>query len=195
MKKSKILYLFNIIILVLVIIYSLNYDYVSKYDSEKEIIGTIIKITEKNNNVQYIIKAEEKLLVTCYDCKNTYKVGDIVRFNGYFQEVKSNSNFNLFDYNKYLKSLKIYKSFVFKESIYIENSNSFIYNSYNFLNDKISNLKSSYFLKAMILGNTNDFSESDYESYRNPLNIIITISCIQFGIFVIMTFIKQTKSK
>ena len=194
MKKSKILYLFNIIILVLVIIYSLNYDYVSKYDSEKEIIGTIIKITEKNNNVQYIIKAEEKLLVTCYDCKNTYKVGDIVRFNGYFQEVKSNSNFNLFDYNKYLKSLKIYKSFVFKESIYIENSNSFIYNSYNFLNDKISNLKSSYFLKAMILGNTNDFSESDYESYKkNGIVHLFAISGMHVGIISSLLIIVLNK--
>ena len=32
--------------------------------------------------------------------------------------------------------------------------------------------------------------QSDYESYKNPLNI----TCIQFGIFVIMTFNKQTKS-
>ena len=183
MKKSKILYLFNFIILVLTIIYSFNYNYVSKYKDESEIIGAITKITKKNNNVQIILNAKEKILVTCYECDFNYKVGDIVKFVGAFKEVKNSTNFNLFDYKKYLMSLKIHKNFVFKEAIYIKNSGNIIYNSYNFFNDKISNLKSSYFLKAMILGNTNDFSESDYESYKkNGIVHLFAISGMHVGI-------------
>ena len=35
---------------------------------------------------------------------------------------------------------------------------------------------------------------NDYEFFRNPFNIIITVSCIQLGAFVIINLIKQTKS-
>jgi hypothetical protein len=154
------------LLLLFLIIYFQNYEYVSKYNDETEIVGTVIKITKKNDSVKLIIKAKEKLFATCYNCNFNYEIGSIIKLNGEFKEISENSNFNLFNYKKYLMSLGIYKNFVFTDYQYIDSSNNIIYTAYNKMNEKIENLKSSYFLKAMLLGDTSSFEEDIYANYK-----------------------------
>ena len=183
MKSSKIIYLFNIILFLILIFSFKNYQYKSKYDDELEVTGIVTKITLKDGNIKIILKAKEKLLLTCYDCNFEYKVGDIVKFRGYFKEIEGSSNFNLFDYKKYLKSLKIYKNFIFEDYSYIRSSNNIIYKTYNILNSKISKLKSGYFLKGIILGDTSEFDSFNYESYKqNGIVHLFAVSGMHVGL-------------
>ena len=190
MKKSKMIYLFNLILSLFLVAYFLNYKYASKYENETEVMGTIIKISKNSENTKLIVKAKEKIIVTCYKCFIDYKIGDTVKFYGEFKEVNENSNFNLFNYKKYLMSLGIYKNFVFTNSKYIDSSNNIIYKTYNNLNTKIEKLKSSYFLKAMILGDTSSFDQNIYENYKiNGIIHLFAISGMHVGIIVeILTF-------
>ena len=166
MKRSKIIYLFNFIIFVFLLIYSFNYNHESKYTNESEITGIIIEKKVKENNVTLVIKGLEKVQANCYDCDVIYKIGDIVNLKGYFKEIKGNTNFNLFNYKNYLLSKNIYKNFIFTDLTYIKSKNGIIYKTHNFLEKRIESLKSSSFLKAMILGNTSSFEDSIYETYK-----------------------------
>ena len=190
MKNSKIIFLFNILLFIFLFVYLKNYHYISLYNDEKEIIGIVTKIEKKDDNVKIILKAKEKILLNCYSCKFGYKIGSIVKFKGYFQDVVGRSNFNIFDYKNYLLSMKIYKNFIFNECEYIKDSNNIIYDAYNNLTTKIERLKSSYFLKAMILGNTQEFGDI-YESYKtNGIVHLFAISGMHVGIISsILTFI------
>ena len=38
------------------------------------------------------------------------------------------------------------------------------------------------------------YKPDDYEFFRNPISLVVCISSVQFGIFVIITFIKQTRN-
>ena len=183
MKKSKMIYLFNIVLVIILVFYIKNYHYESKYSNEKEIIGTIIKIVKSGDNIRLTLDAKEKIIANCYKCEFNYDIGTIIKLKGYFKEITENSNFNLFNYKKYLMSLKIYKNFIFDEYEYINNSNNIIYTAYNKLNKKISSLKSNYFLKAMILGDQSNFDENIYENYKtNGIIHLFAISGMHVGI-------------
>lgn len=199
MKKSKIIYLFNFMLFLVLIIYVWNYKYISNYVNETTITGIILEKKEKNKNISLVIKGKEKVLVNCYDCSFEYKIGDIVAFEGYFKEIKGNTNFNLFNYKKYLLSKKIYKNFIFKKAKYINTSNNIIYKTYNILEKRISSLKSSEFLMAMILGNTSFFESDAYDTYK--INGIVHLFSISGSHVVIITAVilgilnKISKSK
>lgn len=197
MKKSKTIYLFNIFLIIFLIFYFSKYEYISKYESETEIIGTITKISRNNENIRLIINAKEKVIASCYKCSFDYEVGSIVKLSGYFQEINENSNFNLFNYKKYLMSIGIYKSFVFNEIEYLENSNNVIYKAYNKLNTKIETLKSRHFLKAMTLGDTSDFDITTYENYKtNGIVHLFAISGMHVGIICsVLNFVLKNKLK
>ena len=181
MKKSKIIYLFNIILLIFTYFYVKNYHYESVYTNETKITGVISKITKKDNNVKIILNSKEKVLVSCFDCDFNYNVGDEIEFFGYFQDISVNANFNLFNYEKYLKSLKIYKNFIFTNHKYIKSSNNILTKTYNNLNKKIESYKSSYFLKAMILGDTTNLD--NYDNYKiNGIVHLFAISGLHVSI-------------
>ncbi len=197
MRKSKIVYLFNFFLIVFLIIYFNNYSYKSKYSDEKEITGVVTKITKKDDNVKLIVEGKEKIIANCYQCTFDYNVGSIVKLNGYLQEVGENPNFNLFNYKKYFMSLGIYKNFIFNDSIYIDDSNNFIYKIYNSLNNKINKFKSNYFLKAMILGDISSFDDDIYENYRiNGIVHLFAISGMHVGIIsFLLTYVLKDKMK
>ncbi len=196
MKNSRIIYLFNFLLLIFLIFYIKNYNYISKYSNQKEITGVVTKITKSSDSINIILDAKEKVLLTCFKCDFNYEVGSIVSFKGYFNEIKGSSNFNLFDYKKYLMSLKIYKNFIFTDYKYIKKSNKFIYKAYNILNDRINELKSKTFLKSMILGETSEYGDI-YEIYKlNGIVHLFAISGMHVGIissvliFIFKKFLK-----
>ncbi len=199
MKKSKTIYLFNIIIIIFTYIYVKNYKLESFYTNETKVIGIVEKVKIKDGNVTLFIKAKEKILAQCYECTFLYKVGDQVALDGYFKEIVVNNNFYLFDYKEYLLSLKITKNFIFKEVEFINSSNNIITKTYNILSNRISNLKSSDFLKAMVLGDTSLFSDEINESYKkNGIVHLFAISGMHVNIlatFLLLVLNKINKWK
>ena len=121
MKKLKIILLFSILIYLIIILK--NEIYFSKYESENELIGIVVKITEKENYTKIELKAKEKILCT-YKGNINLKLGIKIKVKGSLEKIKENTNFNLFNYKKYMLSKKI--KWIFK----IDN--------YEIINSKIS---------------------------------------------------------
>lgn len=183
MRKSKIRYLFNIIIVVLLIVNFVCFKPKSYYDNEKIITGIVLKKTVKDDKVSLVIKGKEKVRVSCYKCTFLGMIGDTIEFVGEFKDISGNTNFNLFNYKYYLYSEKIYKNFVFKSYEVKTKSNKIVYNTYNKIEERINKFKTSSFTKAMILGDTSTFEDEIMENYKiNGIVHLFAISGMHVGI-------------
>ena len=183
MRKSKIRYLFNIIIAVLLIVNFVCFKPKSYYDNEKIITGVVLKKTVKDDKVSLVIKGKEKVKVSCYKCTFLGMIGDTIEFVGEFKDISGNTNFNLFNYKYYLYSEKIYKNFVFKSYEVKTKSNKIVYNTYNKIEERINKFKTSSFTKAMILGDTSTFEDEIMENYKiNGIVHLFAISGMHVGI-------------
>lgn len=183
MRKSKIRYLFNIIIVVLLIVNFVYFKPKSYYDNEKIITGIVLKKTFKDDKVSLVIKGKEKVKVSCYKCTFLGRIGDTIEFVGEFKDISGNTNFNLFNYKYYLYSEKIYKNFVFKNYEVKTKSNKIVYNTYNMIEERINKFKASSFTRAMILGDTNTFEDEIMENYKiNGIVHLFAISGMHVGI-------------
>ena len=86
------------------------------------------------------------------------------------------------------------KNFIFRDLTYINSKNGIIYKTYNFLEKRIELLKSSSFLKAMILGNTSSFEDSIYETYKiNGIVHLFAISGMHVAIITAIIVILLQK--
>lgn len=183
MRKSKIRYLFNIIIAALLIVNFVCFKPKSYYDNEKIITGIVLKETVKDDKVSLVIKGKEKVKVSCYKCTFLGMIGDTIEFVGEFKDISGNTNFNLFNYKYYLYSEKIYKNFVFKSYEVKTKSNKIVYNTYNKIEERINKFKASSFTKAMILGDTSTFEDEIMENYKiNGIVHLFAISGMHVGI-------------
>lgn len=169
LKKSKIIFLFSLIIVTTIYTYYItsNLIYSSKYNiNTNKITGIItdIKIDEKNNKTTLTIKAKEKVMVVIYDILSV-KVGDKVTIKGEMQQLTKNTIFNQFNYQNYMFSKKIYWKMIGKIEKIENNFN--IYKIKNKIINYIDTFKSSSYLHTFILGNTNYIDDDVLETYRN----------------------------
>lgn len=162
MKKLKIILLFSILVYLIIILK--NEIYFSKYESENELIGIVTKITEKENYTKIELKAKEKILCT-YKGNINLKLGMKIKVNGSLEKIKENTNFNLFNYKKYMLSKKI--KWIFKINNYeiINSKISLKYKIKNYIINKIEKSKNKDYLKLFILGN-NELDEDIKTNYQ-----------------------------
>ena len=123
MKKLRIILLFSLIVFIYVFYITINNIYKTKYNiNETTITGYInnIKVTDTKTEIELIGK--EKVLVNYYDTNLNLKLGDYIKIEGIFKIPSINTNFNLFNYNKYLKSKNIYYTFKADRIIKIKNN-------------------------------------------------------------------------
>ena len=189
MKKSKILLLFSLLVLIYTIYIIKNDIYKSKYKDEKIIYGYINSI--KENQIELIGK--EKIIVKT---KNTnYKLGDYIKCYGKMNNVNHNTNFNLFDYNNYLKSKKIYHIFNANKIIKYKNNNKIRYKLKNKIKDRINN----NYTYAFILGDTSLIDDNVKDTYRsNGISHLFAVSGMHITLFTtVLLFIlsKTIKNK
>ena len=115
--QSKIFIIITIILILVRIttFYCINNK--SRYPNENATIeGKVLNIKEHDDYLNIIIKGKE--LFNCYYSNKDIiiKEKDIVRINGQINTPTNNTIPNTFNYKKYLKSLKIYKTINIKKS-------------------------------------------------------------------------------
>ena len=157
------------------IIYKIN-NVKSKYKiTDKSIIGIVTNIKEKDDKVTLTIKAKENVIV--YTNNLNVKLGDKLYIEGTLEQLSDNTNFNLFNYRKYMLSKNTYFSMKASNVKIIKKNKNIFYNIKNYLVDRISNLKKSEYLKTFILGNTSDIDSDILESYRtNGVSHLFSVS-------------------
>ncbi len=162
MKKLKIILLFSLLIYLIIILK--NEIYFSKYETDNEMIGIITKITERENYTKIELKSKEKVLCT-YNGNIDLKLGMKIKVTGNLEKISENTNFNLFNYKKYMLSKKI--KWIFKINNYeiINSKISLKYKIKNYIINKIEKSKNKEYLNLFILGN-NELDEDIKSNYQ-----------------------------
>ena len=178
-----------------------NNKYESLYKDEENLAGIAIVLSEKEEkeyNYTYKIKI---LDIEKENCRNTYlylkiskkndvplEYGDVIKFNGKFQEASGKRNYGGFNYKDYLKSIKVYGN-VKVDSIKVLEKNkgnlliSFTNRISNSIKEKINsfiNSKEAGMLIGILLGDDGSIDESIEESFRiSSLSHVLAVSGMQ----------------
>jgi len=193
LKKLKNLlqsrYLFKILTIIILfgnIVFTKFYQFESKYNKEEnEFIGIVTKIKTKEDKLVLEIKAKEKLIIN-YKYKNNtlnnISYGDKILVKGKLKEPSVINIPNTFDYKKYLYTKKIYYVVEANKVDKLENNSNIIFTIKNILYKYIDNLKSSDYIKILLLGDNNLNSEIN-NSYRvNGISHLFSISGMHISI-------------
>ena len=125
MIKLRIVLLCSFIVFFYVFYITHNNIYKSKYNDEYSIKGYINNIKENKGKTTIELIGKEKIIVN-YKDKIKYNLGDYIEVYGTISTPSKNTNFNLFNYNNYLKSKKIYHIFKADKVNKIKNNNKII---------------------------------------------------------------------
>ncbi len=185
MKKSKIVLLYSLVIIVTILyvfIVTNNKLYKTYYSKNTKIVmGSVLNYQIDGNQLKLEVKAKEKLLVNYYlkskDEFSNLKLGDYIKVEGDFNIPSVNRNFNTFNYQNYLLSKKIYWTVNAVKIEKIKDNDSFLYNVKNKIITKISKSKNSDYLKTFILGDTSSIENDVLNSYQaNGISHLLAIS-------------------
>ena len=199
MKRLKIIlqskYLFKVLafsVLLGAVLFTNLYKFTSKYkEDDNEFIGIVTKYELQDTKIVIEIKAKEKLIVNYkYGEKifNNLSYGDKILVKGTIKEPSTINIPNTFNYQKYLYNKKIYY-IVEAESIdKLENNTNYFYTIKNLLYKRIDNLKSTSYIKTLLLGD-NTLSTEVNNSYRtNGISHLFSISGMHIGIITSILF-------
>lgn len=176
-------YLFKLLVVIFLLyafLFTKYYSFASKYsESENTFIGTVTDYELKNNKLVLEVKAKEKIIVN-YKYKNlvfnNLSYGDKVLIKGKLNKPVESTNFNTFDYQKYLYNKKIYWIINATSIDKLENNSNYLYTVKNIIYKKINKLKSSSYIKALLLGD-NTLDKEIKKSYRiNGISHLFSIS-------------------
>lgn len=197
LQSSSIIKIITIFLLILDIIYINYYPFKSKYNiKEKEFTGIVLDYELKEDKIVIIIKNREKLIVN-YKYKdkvfNNLSYGDKIYVKGTLSFPSKSTNFNTFNYYKYLYNKKIYYIVTASEIKKIENNKSYLYTLKNILYRRVSTMKSSNYIKTLLLCN-NSLDKEVKDSYRiNGISHMFSVSGMHINFFVGILFLYLNK--
>ena len=96
---------------------------------------------------------------------------------GHLNELKSNTNFNLFNYKNYMLSKNTYHSMNVENIILIDKNKNIFYEIKNYLINRIRKIKCYEYLNTFILGDSSYIDDEVVESYRtNGISHLFSVS-------------------
>ena len=193
MKKLKTILQSNIILIILTVItivyLSFYYNTKKNIEEKNKIDGIIEKIDITDNYINLYIKSnKEKYLLKTKENKE-YKLGYKIESYGKSEIPQKNTIPNLFNYQNYLKSKKIYQIF-YAEKLNIKSKKiNYFYKIKNKIYEKIDSYKNTNkYLRTFILGDNSLIEDNVQESFSN--NGIIR-NAYKYIFFYFIFFIKQ----
>lgn len=188
-------YLYILLIIFIIIIYTLLCNYKINYQpikgpltgiiTNKVINDNIITLTIKNKHnylIKYYLKDKQQLK----SFNNQYQLGTKIKVNGKISIAKSNTNFNSFNYQKYLLSINI-KYIVKAEQLTVLKKPFNIYYIKQLFINYLEKLPNPIYLKAMILADQTGINKEVADGYRiNGISHLLAISGAQIALFVVI---------
>ena len=179
MKKLKILLLFSLII-IFIFRLQIKYNY---NPNDNYVIGKVIDYKVKEN---YTIINLNEIIVYYYD-EFKYKIGDTIKVEGTIKEIEPNTNFNLFNYKKYMLSKRIIHKIESKKIILIKENKNILYKIKNKIKERTE--KHKYF-SLFIIGENNLDNEIKDSFKINGISHLFAISGMHITLFIsILTLI------
>ena len=189
-KLKNILHCNKIILLILsfTIVYvylycnkevTVNNDYV-------EFTGVIENIKYTSDNAQIYIKGKELVLANKYSIdtsfKDSIKIGNKVKVYGKVNIPTNNTNFNTFNYRKYLLSKKIRFTITVDKLEILNTKQNIFYLTKDKLKSILLQSKEYPYLNTFILGDTSYLSEDIKNSYlTNGISHLFSVSGMHVG--------------
>ena len=207
--------IFNQKVLFLIIISSIisntvvifqNNNYKKLYKDNEKIEGQVIIISnkiEKQSKYLYKVKVcninenkkyKDSKLYIRVDKKYNFDYGDKIYIKGEFSKPNSQRNYGGFDYEQYLKTLKIYGTVNVDTSKFLSKNNcNYIFKISNAISlkikqniDKIADKENASILKGILLGDTSEIPEDIKEGFRiSNISHILAISGMHISYIVI----------
>ena len=163
---------------------------------EKEFIGLVYRIKQKNDKTTIYIKGKEKLIINYYQpLRENISLGDTIKIIGNLEKPQNNTIPNLFNYKKYLYNNKIYYMVNAQSITKIANNTKIIYYIKQKISSRINKIDNSReYIKIFILGDTSSLENNIIESYReNGVSHLFSISGMHISLFatIILYFLKK----
>ena len=200
-QKLKIILKSNTFLILLFLIVILNIAYKtcniqSKYSKhEKNIIGIVTNINIKEDKTIINIKAKENIIVYYYN-KTNLELGDKVKVVGTLKNIENNTNFNLFNYKKYMLSKNTYFIMNASSIKLISKNNNIFYSIKNNLSKQINKKKGFRYLNTFIMGDSKEIDENVLESYRtNGISHLFSVSGMHITLLSTLIFYILNKIK
>ncbi len=188
LRSKKILVFFILIISLYLIFFLFFYVPTSKYNgNETTITGKILDFKITDDTLKLTIKGQEKI-VGYYTIKNAEEKNNIIQTLGYHNQVslvgkmtipQENDIPNVFSYKKYLEKKYIHFLF-YANKIKITATNNLLYKFKNKCWQRILKIKDNAYIKAFILGITDDIDKDLF--ITNGISHLFAISGMHFSI-------------
>ena len=119
--QSNLIYFILIIVTLIYSFFIIEYDLYNYKLNNKHIVGKIIEIDSKNNynSIKLRLGVNKIIIVNDYS-KDKLEIGDIIKVKGKIITPNNNTNFHLFNYQKYLRSNHIFYIIKAKKIIIIK---------------------------------------------------------------------------
>ena len=191
--KTKLLFSILVILCLFYCCWYINTTHKSKYNlDDNEFIVKVNKINYKDNKAVIEANGKEKLLIN-YNGEFKYKLGDLIRVSGDLKLPTENTNFNVFNYKKYLLSKKIFFILDGEKIELVKKNKNILYKIKNKINDK---LQGNAYLSAFILGDNSYIDDNIKSSYQiNGISHLFAVSGmhVSFIVSIISFFLKKFK--
>ena len=140
-------------------------------DKSSKVYGYVTEYKIKDNKISIYLNSKENIIVNYYyKDKNeieNIKYGDYLLIKGKFNRPNNNTNFNLFNYKKYLLSKKIKYVVKADKIIKIRKTNNVLYKLKNKLVQRVDKCsKSSHYIKTFLFADKNYIDEEIISNYQ-----------------------------
>ena len=158
------------------------------------------------NKLSLILKGRENLVgsyyIDTYDellyLKDNIKYGVSVNVEGSLKIPSNNTIPNTFNYKKYLNSKDIYYSLDISKIEILDNDIGFIYKLKNLINNRITKIDDTGYMKAFILGDKNNIDSDIYNSFQKiGITHLFALSGMHVGLLsgIIIKLLKKFNDK
>ena len=206
MKKLRTIlqyrYTFKYLTLVIVLIVSIFiilFPKNTKYTGlETSIVGIIKQINIDGNKLTMLIKDKEDIIVNYYFDNEKEKIkfvselelGDTIKIYGELKNPSTNTIFNGFDYQKYLKYKGIYYILNAMSIEIVSKNNNVFYLIKNKIIKRIDNIDSSGYLRLFLLGDKGGVNSEILDIYQsNGISHLFAVSGMHIGVLIGILFI------
>ena len=195
--QSNYIYYFLLLFSIIMTLIVINSNINSVYDENVNTIEGYVKDYKISSDKLIIYIKDKEDLVVYSDKILNISYGDIIKVNGYLKKPSNNTNFNLFNYKKYLLSRKI-KYIVYSDDIKVvkKTNNIFFILKNKILNQINKCSKSKSYIKTFIFADKNDIDMDKFQKLGISHLMAISgmhVSLICFFLLKLLSFLKERK--